>query len=169
MSYTTAKTNWIASDYFNVVDWNRIYNNSHLASALAAILRAETIVFDVVAMPAISDNPQTAGGKLNTILANIERLRLAVADEAIAGALLEIKDDWELGPDKAVPNYNHANLWESTIDAIWEYFDGPSLDICPTLTADLTIPTGTQYIVVDCIDPDTFEIIIEGTGELFVI
>lgn len=158
MSYITAITDRTAADiaalnskaYINIADWSRIYGNSRLTSLLAAILRDEVILFDVVTMPAVSDNPQTAGGKLNTILANIERLRLAVADEAIAGALVEIKDDWELGPDKESPKYTHANIWESTVDAIWEFYGGPALEVCPTLSADLTLIA--DYIVVDCID-----------------
>lgn len=154
MSYTTPITDRTHADvlarnskaFLNVADWNRIYNNARLANALAVIELATPIAFDPVSEPTIATIPTASWP--NTMLANIERLRLEMV--ALIPTLTEIKDDWEGGAHKPVFDYQYVNQWERTIDAIWEYFDGSDLDVCPTLAANLTL--SADYIVVDCID-----------------
>jgi hypothetical protein len=175
MAYVTPVTDRSASDiaarnskaFWNVSDFTRVYGNSQLVNSLAAIMLDTGIQFDVLTTPAITTIPNVTD--FNTFLANIERVRLAVGVFAIPGALIAIKYNWEAGTDKLSPTYSHANLWESTLDAIWEFYGGPDLDVCPTLTADLTITTGNQEIYVDCLDANGFNITIQDGATLAII
>jgi hypothetical protein len=173
MAYSTPVTDRTSADiaarnskaFLNVSDWTRIYNNSQVVNSLAAIMLGAGIAFDTIALPTITTIPSVTN--LNLLTGNIERVRVAVI--AVLPSLTEIKDDYEAGPDKTAPKYTDVNLWESTLDAIWNYYDGPDLDVCPTLAADLTVATGTNHIVVDCIDAANFNIDIQGTGNLYII
>jgi hypothetical protein len=173
MAYVTPVTDRTSADiaarnskaFMNVADWSRIYSNSQLVNSLAAIMLDTGIVFNILSTPTITTIPNVTD--LNTLTGNIERVRVAVI--AVLPTLTEIKDDYEAGPDKTAPKYTDVNLWESVLDAVWVYYDGPDLDVCPTLSADLTVATGTNHIVVDCIDAANFNIDIQGTGNLYII
>lgn len=167
MAYITPVTNRTANSFFNVADWSRIHDNSKLLNSLMRIVW-DAGLFIEFTVPIITTNPELALSNLNTMLENIEvNMRQYVTTEL--PALTPVKYDWPAGRDVDSPSYIHANQWEITIDAMWEYFDGPDLLVCPTLEANLTILTGTYLVVVDCIDVDDFELVIEGTGRLFVI
>jgi len=171
MSYVTAITDRVLSDittptskgYFNVVDWNRVYGNAQVTSSLVEILLSIPIVFNTVAEPTITTIP-TANG-VNALTGNIERLRLEVITD-LPALTTEIKDDWG---GTLSPKYTDVNLWESTIDAIWDYYNGASYTVCPTLSADLTITTGNQGIYIDCIDAVDYNIDLQGTANLYII
>jgi hypothetical protein len=167
MSYVTAVTNKTAASYWNVADWVRVYGNSQLVNSLAEIMLDTPIVFNTLTAPTITTIPVVTD--FNTFLANIERTRVAVAGESIAGTTTEIKDDYEAGPNKQAPNYVDANLWESTIDAIWEHFNGPDLDVDLVLSADLTVTTGMTLIIVDSLDANGFNITVEDGATLAII
>jgi hypothetical protein len=175
MSYVTPITDRAQSDitnktskgYWNVADWSRVYGNSRLVNGLTAIELGALVYFDTLIMPTIITIPTVA--EFNMFLANIERVRVAVSGESISGTTTEIKDDYIAGPGQDAPDFSDANLWESTLDAIWDYYDGASLNICPTLNNDLTILTGTQYVVVDCLDLATYNVDIQGTGVLIIL
>ena len=175
MSYTTPVTDRSYADiaarnskaYFNVADWARVKGNArvtkNLTEALLSIGVAWNGTIDVTtaSIPTVAD--------VNALLANIEALRLAVAGESITGTDTEIKDDWAAGLAGTSPTFADVNLWESTIDAIWVYFNGSSYVNCPTLTATLTILTGTSVIYVGCVETAGYEIDIQGTGALHII
>jgi hypothetical protein len=173
VAYVTPITDRTAADiaarnskaYMNVADWTRIYGNSQLVNSLATVIRNEIILFNALALPTITTIPTVA--YVNTMLANIDRLRLAVAD--VLPDLTEVKDDWLAGSGNPSPNYIDANLWESTLHAIWTYYEGATFPVCPTLTANLTIPAGQQFIYIDCIDADGFDIDLQGTARLAII
>jgi len=167
MPYTTPVTNHSAASHFNVADWTRIYRNSQLASSLAGIMLGTPIQFDAIVLPTTTTNPTTALAMLNTILANIERMRLAMV--ALIPTLTEVKDDWTAGAGTISPSYTHANQWETTIDAVWDYYSGDSLTGPLTLSADLTVATGTTLIVVDSINTAGYDIILQGTAKLYII
>lgn|SRR5574341_403662 len=161
-------TNRTSKAFINVADWVRIYYNARYTSGLASIKLGSNIVFNVVAPdPVITDFPNET--KFNTLLNNIELMRLAVIGLSIPGALTEIKDDYVAGINEEAPDYVDVNLWESTIDAIWDYYNGDALPVCPTLTADLTITDGNYAIYVDCIDAADFNIDLQGSGNLYII
>lgn len=153
--------------YWNVADWIRVYGNSEVTNSLTEIMLNTPIQFDLLTAPTTTTIPTVAD--FNTFLANIERTRVAVQSESIPGTGSEIKDDWAAGASESAPTYINANLWESTIDAIWNHWNGGDLEVCPTLTADLTITTGNREIYIDCLDAADFNIDLQGTAQLFII
>jgi len=178
MAYITPITDRDAADiaaqnskaYWNAADWERVYNNSRLTRDLTEILLSAPIAFTHLPTVTVATVPYGADfTNFLAFLTNIETLRLAVVGESIPGTSTEINDNWIPGRDQDAPDYMDANLWESTIDAIWEYYNGPDLLVCPTLTGDLTITTGNQAIYVDCIDCADFNIDLQGTANLFII
>lgn len=176
MAYVTAVTDRALSDittptskgYWNVADWVRVYGNSQLVRNLAATMLATSIRFDILStVPTITTIPSVTD--FNTFLANIERTRLAVVSVPIPGTTTEIKDDYLAGSGQESPDWVDANLWESTLNAIWNHYNGGSLDVCPSLAANLTVTNGTTVIYVDCLDANGFDITIESTGHLSII
>ncbi|RPJ29439.1 MAG: hypothetical protein EHM33_00910 [Chloroflexi bacterium] len=155
--------------YFNVADFTRIYGNAKLASGLAAAMLGTPIAFTVIAVPTTTKNATTILADLNTLLGNIEVLRLAVAGESIPGTTAEIKDDYVAGPTQPAPDYINVNLWESTVDAIWDNWNGDSLEVCPDLAGDVVVGNGETKIYVDCVNTNGHTITINGTGVLYVI
>jgi len=174
MAYVTAVTDRDAADivarnskaFWNVADWTRVYNNTLLVYSL---IEAHGSIFTptLLSSPVITTIPSVTD--FNLFLANIENIRAAVSGEPISGISIAIKTDWIAGPGQPAPKYSDANLWESTLDAIWNYYGGPSLPVCPTLAADLTITTGNQGVYVDCIDAANFDIDLQGTANLYII
>src|SRR5574341_1195953 len=82
MSYITPVTDRVLSDvtnrttkgFFNIADWNRIYNNAQLASGLASIQKGVNIPFgDCPATRVITDIPSAT--HVNTLLQSIELMR----------------------------------------------------------------------------------------------
>lgn len=131
--------------YFNVADWTRIYGNAKLTVSLAAIMLPASLPWTTITAPTITSFPTVTD--FDALLLSIETMRAAVA---IPAAAVAIKDDYIAGVNEEAPDYNDVNLWESTIDAIWLYYDGDLIEVCPSLSADLTLTT--DYIVIDCID-----------------
>ena len=151
--------------FMNVADWTRIYRNAQLASSLSAIELDEIITFDILPTPTITYIPRVSF--LNTLLANIERTRLAMS--SLIPTLTEIKDDWEGGAHKVSPNYQYVNLWEKTIDVIWDHWNGDSLEVCPNLSADVVVSSGQTKIYVDCVNTNGHSITVDPGGVMHVI
>lgn len=174
MAYTTPVTDRTAADivaknskaYFNVADWTRVYNNSQLVNSLVTVMLDERITFDTLTAPTIATIPTVTD--FNTMIANIERTRFEVAANTPIVAV-EIKDDWAAGFNQDAPDYIDANLWESTLDAIWDYYSGDSIEVCPTLTGNLTVLTGASAIYVDCLDTANYIVDLQGTAVLHII
>lgn len=177
MAYTTPVTDRTAADiaaknpkaYFNVADWTRVYDNSQLVNSLAAVMLDQQITFNTLTAPTIATIPSVID--FNILVGNIEFLRAYFNNEVpnVAGTLVSIKDDWEAGFNKDAPDYVDANLWESTLDAIWDYYSGDSLQVCPTLTGNLTVLTGASAIYVDCLDTANYIVDLQGTAILHII
>lgn len=108
-------TNKTAKAFFNIADWQRIYNNTQITKALVDFLLSINVTFDTLTTPTITTIPTVA--QLNTLLANIERIRLAV--EPTVTGLSIIKDDWEYGFGKESPDYLNVNDWENVLDVIY--------------------------------------------------
>lgn len=123
MKYTTPITDRTALDvtnktakaFFNVADWQRIYNNTQVTKALVDFLLSINITFNTVATPTITTIPTVT--ELNTLLANIERIRLASNLPAITG-LTEITSAWLAGSSVDAPDYLDVNEWEKVIESI---------------------------------------------------
>jgi hypothetical protein len=175
MSYTTAVKDRTLADiaarnskaFFNVADWTRIKNNEQVTRNLAEILLSISVSATAIGNVETTDIPKAS--VLNTLLTNIENLRLAVASESIPGTDTEIKDDYTGGLSGTSPTWKDANLWESTIDAIWVYIHGMMYDNCPTLTVNLTVTTGNHEIYIDCLDTDNYQVDLQGTATLYII
>jgi len=121
------------------------------------------IVFNTVATVTVTTIPSV--NDINALTGNIERLRLEVLTD-IPTLTTEIKDDWG---GTLSPRFTDVNLWESVIDTIWDYYNGASYTVCPTLSADLTITTGNQGIYIDCIDAVNYNIDLQGTVNQYII
>ncbi len=175
MSYITAVKDRTLADiaarnskaYFNVADWTRIKNNEQVTRNLAEILLSISVSATTIGDVETTNIPTAS--ILNALLTNIENLRLAVAGESIPGTDTEIKDDWGSGISSTTPTWQDANLWESTIDAIWVYINGAIYDNCPTLTVDLTVTNGNQQIYIDCLDANSYNIDLQGNAALYII
>lgn len=176
MSYVTAITDRVLSDvttptskgYMNVADWSRIYGNSRLAHDLAEInIALDPIAFTPLTTPTTATVPTIT--EFNAFLTNIETLRLATQNYVGATIYTAIKDDYVGGPGSKAPNYVDVNYWESVIDAIWTYFAGPSLEVCPTITTNITVADGVNKIYIDCVDITTGSFDIQGTSSNLVI
>jgi hypothetical protein len=109
-------TNRTAKAFLNVSDWQRIYNNAQVANTLVSFLLSIDIVFDEVAEPTITTIPTVT--QLNTLLANIERIRLASGLPAIPG-LVEITSNWTAGSAADAPDYLDINAWEQVLSIIF--------------------------------------------------
>lgn len=172
MSYETPVTDRAQSDitnrttkgFFNVADWNRIYNNARLAIDVANISGGESLGWDVIAEPTITTIPGVTD--FNILLENIELARQILNSPL---AQTPIKYDWAAGAGADVPKFNHVNLWESVIDVIWNEYGGATITVCPTLSGNLTITTGNQDVYIDCIDAATFDIDLQGTANLYIL
>ena len=121
MSYITPVTDRDADDiaaqnskaYFNVADWERIYNNARLMVDLANIFYDSGIVWTEVTVPTIKSIPAVAD--FNSMLTAIEAARV---DLNLSETPTAIKTDWEAGPTKVAPKYTDVNLWETVIDVL---------------------------------------------------
>ena len=173
MAYVTPIKDRVLSDattptskgLWNVADWTRVYNNAQLVNSLIIIELGTPVAFTLIALPTITTIPSVTTH--NTLLSNIETMRAAMV--ALIPSLVIVKYDWVAGNAEDAPDYTDANLWETTIDAIWDYYSGDGLAVCSTLAADLTIADTETVIVVDCIKPGEFSIFFEGTGTLYAI
>ena len=102
--------------FFNVADWRRVYGNSQIVNDLLFILFGNDVDFDTLTEPVITTIPTVTA--VNTMLENIERVRLACGLPTIA-ALGEIKTDWAEGSAADAPDYIDANQWEEIINAVF--------------------------------------------------
>lgn len=109
-------TNRTAKGFLNVADWQRVYNNAQVTKALVDFLLSISITFDTLTEPTITTIPTVS--ELNTLLANIDRIRINSALPAISG-LVEIKDDWTAGSSADTPTYLDVNDWEQVLNVIF--------------------------------------------------
>lgn len=177
MSYTTPVTDRAQSDitnrtskgFFNVADWARIYANARLVSSLAEMNLGSAIVFNQISTTPTTSSIPTIDD-FNTLIANIERVRAAAfLADAPTGTETEIKDDYEAGASKEIFDYQDVNLWESTLDAIWDFYNGAAIQVCPTLAATLTVTTGNTQVYIDCLDAAGFDVDLQGTAQLIIL
>ncbi|MBV5322625.1 MAG: hypothetical protein JZU60_02170 [Ilumatobacteraceae bacterium] len=108
-------TNRTTKAFFNIADWTRISGNAEAVNILVNFLSKTSIVFNPVTNQLITSIPTAA--ELNTLLANIERIRVTCSLPAITG-LVEIKDDWVAGRTADAPDYETVNDWERVLDIL---------------------------------------------------
>jgi hypothetical protein len=108
-----------AKAFFNVIDWQRIYNNSQVAKAIVDFLLSINVSFDELTEPSITTIPAVT--EINTLLANIEAIRAASGLPEIDG-ITEIFSDWQEGPGANAPDYLDVNEWERILEALIRSF-----------------------------------------------
>lgn len=127
MRYIEAITNRAQSDidsltakaFFNIVDWQRIYNNSQVAKAIVDFLLSINVSFDELTEPSITTIPTVT--EINTLLANIERIRDASGLPEING-ISEIFASWQEGAGANAPDYLNVNEWEQILEYLVKSF-----------------------------------------------
>lgn len=102
--------------FFNVLDWQRIYNNAEVTKQIVDFLLGLNITFNTVGSVSITTIPTVA--ELNTLLANINRIYQASGLQTTLGLEL-IKEDWQDGTTVQSPNYINANEWENLVNKIF--------------------------------------------------
>lgn len=112
-------TNQTAKAFLNVVDWQRIYNNSQVAKAIVDFLLSVNVTFDNLTAPTISTIPTVT--EINALLANIERIRAASGLPEING-IAEIFADWQEGAGANSPDYLDVNEWEQILEYLVRSF-----------------------------------------------
>lgn len=123
-----------AKAFLNVVDWLRIYNNTEIVNEILNTLLSSTVTFDTVTEPTITTIPTVT--QLNTLLANIERIRVAACLPTIEG-VSAIASDWVAGSSEDAPTYLDVNEWEKVLDVVFS---------CLAPAADYTVYCGVGAV-----------------------
>ena len=111
--------------FFNVADWQRIYNNTWELNQLVNNLRGLNIEFTPLTSPTIATIP--SANDINALILNIERIRLA-SGLPISPDLQPLKTDWQSGfSAAAIINYETVNTWEKNLLTMWNWIQ-QSLD-----------------------------------------
>lgn len=109
-------TSQTAKAFFNVADWVRIYGNAEIVNEVINTLLSIGVTFDTVTTPTITTIPTVT--QLNTLLANIERIRVAACLPEITG-LTAITSAWTAGSSADAPTYLDVNEWEQVLDIVF--------------------------------------------------
>jgi hypothetical protein len=108
-------TNKTAKAYFNIADWIRIYGNAEICNYVVTWMLGIGITFTTIGEPTITTIPSVTD--LNTLLTNIERMRLESGLPAITG-LKTLSTTWLSGTSAIAPDYDDVNDWEKNIHLI---------------------------------------------------
>lgn len=109
-------TNRTPKGFLNVLDWERIYNNSQVVNELVNSTLDLSILFNQLGAVGIRTVPNVED--INRLLENIERTRTASGLPVITG-LVEIEYNWVAGSNEEAPDYLIVNTWEEVLDIIY--------------------------------------------------
>jgi len=104
--------NQTSKAYFNVVDWQRIYNNALFVRYIVEIIRQNTSVFTTIATPNMASIPSV--DDLNTLIANIN----LIGGASELTDLNDLKANWKENNAYENPDYENANEWEQQLEYI---------------------------------------------------
>jgi len=107
--------------FFNVADWQRIYNNEQVTRLLVEFLRGVSIDFDTLS--AVTTATIADAAALNTLLLNIERIRLE-SELTFMPGMDAVASDWGVGTGADSPDYLDANHWEEVLHIIFNMLPG---------------------------------------------
>lgn len=115
MAWETPKTNWRATDYFNLNDWNRIKNNLvYLADEIQAAGVTRPSVLDLtLTRDTMSLVTVQLANRLETTLKNVKNA---------LHSIVPAKKTWYARTSVSYtqnPNYEDWNRWEATIQQIY--------------------------------------------------
>lgn len=127
MAWTTPVTDWTATDYFNVADWERIHDNALHVNGLITSVLGYSISIVTISDPTTTTIIDTTWlYNLNTLIANINRMR-AWLSQYYSDYLSDIsdllKEDWQAGLGVQSPNYATVNGWENTLLIMYNMLD----------------------------------------------
>jgi hypothetical protein len=114
-------TNRTVKAFFNVADWQRIYNNTSVTRLLVEFLRDVTIIQD--ALVSVTTATVVDASALNALLLNIERIRLE-SELMFMPGMDEVASDWGVGTGVDSPDYLDVNHWEEVLDIIFNMLPG---------------------------------------------
>jgi hypothetical protein len=126
----------------SVDDWGRVYGNAQYVSAEYAAVLPTPPIFTAITAPTTAQDPTTMVAKFNTLLNNIELMRLGVNTYGAAVPAITTLV-YVAGAGTYAPKYTDVNQWESTIDLIKTFLDPLSISdiICGVAT------TGGDYVM----------------------
>ena len=138
-----------AKGYFNVADWTRIYDNAAYVNAEILTNTGHTVTFTTITAPTTSIDPTTIITKFNTLLANIEAMRLYVN---LHGASISAMTNlvYTAGAGEIAPSYIDVNQWEYILYQIKIFTDANMFDVYLLLednTSRLLLETGDKILL----------------------
>lgn len=117
MAWTTPKTNWVATDYINYTDYERIRNNLLHLHAVASELYINVSDLDTMtAKTGFSNYPYAS--EWNALETNLHRIFGDIVTVSSIGTKLTFYDNG------ATPDYNELNRIESATLSMWQTMTG---------------------------------------------
>lgn len=104
--------------YFNVADWQRIYDDALIVRNEIQTAYGLTITFTTLTAPTMTTIPNATA--INSLALNIERSRAACGLPAALGVAV-IKTNWPGGVNAAAPDYLTVNDWERDLHLMHVY------------------------------------------------
>ena len=144
MAWSSPVTDWAATDYFNVADWERIHDNAAYINAQITSVLGYTISTVTISDPTTSTVINATWlYNLNTLITNINRMRswLVQYYRAYLGSDLsdQLKDDYVAGVAAVTPNYATVNQWENFLLVMYNMLDAWTP---PTLSGAISLGGG---------------------------
>jgi hypothetical protein len=109
-------TNRTSKAFFNVADWQRIYDNSLIVRNLVNSTYSLSVPFTTLTAPTTTSIPSAA--EINSLVQNIELAR-AACGLPIALGLAVLRYDWQEGINAPTPDYEDVNDWERDLYLIY--------------------------------------------------
>lgn len=111
-TWVTPKTNWVATDYFNIADYQRIVGNiEHLKNLVNTIFEDQITLGSIAATKTYTS--MIYADEINVIEKNLEKLNLGTYDFDIGNTLTYYVNDFTI-------DYNELNRIESATLKLYE-------------------------------------------------
>lgn len=123
MAWQTPKTNWQATDFFNIEDWNRIVGNIEYVKSLCPELYPD---FSIASISEKTYSDYLYAREINDIENNIYKINSSTYPLKVDG-----QKNWVSNAN--APSYVDFNRWESIILRIKESLEG-QLECLPRLS-----------------------------------
>lgn len=105
---------------FNIVDWERIVNNTAFARELVFSLRGVPIP-DLITLSTPTRTGKPTAEDINALVQNI--ITVQTAAKVVQANAYTLNAAYENGPDKRGIDYQIVNAWEKVIDLIVKYHE----------------------------------------------
>lgn len=132
MAWTTPKTNWVATDFINYTDYERVRNNILYLRDLASTVYAEITLENMTAKSGFSAYPYAS--EFNTLERNLHHIFNSINTIPSIGTMMTFYDNG------ATPNYAEWNRIESACLSMYNTLNG---QISGRLMLSFTLNGGT--------------------------